>query len=357
MHYKLCINITIACLFSLYDKSGVMNALRPASLVTSCFLALISSLVAQTNPPTAQPVPGLVAATTTNPTDITVQPAILGAVPGTQGPLETVVVSVAPEVPTPTVTVGAPRQITVSIVLGDVSTRSSVPAPVSLLPVNIEPGSTLRLSSRVPVADIASIVWYKSAVVQSSTAATLELVNVSATDSGLYVAKVKTTAGETIECAAVTIRVETPRRQRLLNLSSRATISPANPTFIGGFVVDGSPGKLGETKTVLVRAVGPSLAKLGVTQPLADPKLQLFRADGTPVDLSGAVITKDSAMITLAQAAAGAFGLTIGVRDAVILVALPAGAYSAHVSSASGGSGDVLLEIYEIPENAFLPVL
>ena len=45
----------------------------------------------------------------------------------------------------------------------------------------------------------------------------------------------------------------------------------------------------------------------------------------------------------------GAFPLTEGSDDAVLLVEVPAGVYTAHVSDAVGGKGIALVEVYGAP--------
>lgn len=338
-----------------------MQALRFARFASVALVLAALPLGAQTAQPVQTDVVAAVtttavAATAQQATTVTISPPSqvpLGDSGATQVPVDLTLV--APPTQT-TIAVGAARHITVSIVLGEISTLNSVvPVFGSLAPVNVEPGSTLKLST--PATSIASITWYKGTTALAATSATLEIASVTAADSGRYSAIVKDAAGNSWPYQVVTIRVETPRRQRLLNLSTRGTINASNPILIGGFVVDGSPGKLAETKTVLIRAVGPTLAKFGVSQPLADPKIQLFRADGTAVDLSSAATTPGSTNIVLAEAASGAYGLLLSGKDAVILVDLPAGAYGAHVSSISGGSGDVLVEVYEVPDTYLLPLL
>jgi len=145
--------------------------------------------------------------------------------------------------------------------------------------------------------------------------------------------------------------VTNPPRQQLLNLSSRTTISPANPNLIGGFVIAASPGKLNESKQLFIRAVGPSLAAHGVAQPLLHPTLRLFRADGSEVPVF--IPASSNPYHSAFEQATGAFPLPPGSDDAATVVTLPAGVYTAHASSKDGGTGDVLLEIYEVPVSAF----
>ena len=45
----------------------------------------------------------------------------------------------------------------------------------------------------------------------------------------------------------------------------------------------------------------------------------------------------------------GAFALTNGSRDAALVVTLMPGAYSAQVSGINSGTGEALVEVYEVP--------
>jgi len=125
---------------------------------------------------------------------------------------------------------------------------------------------------------------------------------------------------------------------KLFALSNRLTLA-ANGTFFGGFVLDGT-----QTKTVLIRAVGPGLAGVGIpTGFLADPVLSL-RQGGNEIasndDWSGQQI------VDLTRTA-GSFPLTAGSRDAVLVRTLTPGAYTTIVTG-KGGAGEVIFEVYEI---------
>ena len=47
--------------------------------------------------------------------------------------------------------------------------------------------------------------------------------------------------------------------------------------------------------------------------------------------------------------AVGAFALPAGSRDAAVELTLAPGGCTVHVSPASGATGEVLIEIYELP--------
>ncbi|MEO5958597.1 MAG: hypothetical protein ABIZ49_13300, partial [Opitutaceae bacterium] len=127
---------------------------------------------------------------------------------------------------------------------------------------------------------------------------------------------------------------------RLANVSARASAGTGANTLIAGFTLEGTT-----TRTVLIRVVGPTLAQFGVSGLLADPLLALYR-DGTRIQ-SNDDWGKDSGATLAAFRALGAFDLPHGSKDAALLVNLPPGSYAVHASSADGGSGIALIEIYE----------
>ena len=126
---------------------------------------------------------------------------------------------------------------------------------------------------------------------------------------------------------------------QVINLSCRLPLSTAAPTLITGFVVGGN-----ESRKVLVRAAGPALSAFGVTGALAQPRLSIYRSDGSLMTrVSG---WSDTADVRGAVAATGAFAFAPGSADAAVVLTLPAGSYTAHVD---GGTGETLVEVYRVP--------
>jgi hypothetical protein len=65
----------------------------------------------------------------------------------------------------------------------------------------------------------------------------------------------------------------------LINISTRANVQTGFNVMIGGFVIQGSG-----TQTVVIRALGPSLANYGVSGALSNPKMDLVRiSDNTTI--------------------------------------------------------------------------
>ena len=130
---------------------------------------------------------------------------------------------------------------------------------------------------------------------------------------------------------------------RLINISARALVGSGDNELIAGMVVGG-----GTVRTVLIRAIGPSLAGFGVANALAETALEVFRAGS-----STAIALNDDwgggAILLTAFAKVGAFALAPTSRDAAVLVRLAPGAYTARVTSTPGATGVALVEIYEVP--------
>ncbi len=129
----------------------------------------------------------------------------------------------------------------------------------------------------------------------------------------------------------------------LANIATRAQAG-GNNYLIAGFVVQGP-----SEKSYLVRAVGPGLAALGLGGFMRDPALDFFSGQvrllsndnwplNDPVSGAGMINTFD---------AVGAFSLTTGSNDAALVRSLGSGAFTASVTSADGGQGVALVEVYD----------
>ncbi len=126
---------------------------------------------------------------------------------------------------------------------------------------------------------------------------------------------------------------------RLVNVSVLKQIGTG---FTVGFVIGGAT-----PRAVLVRAVGPGLAGVGVANGfVADPRLALF-AGATRINENDN--WGGTAALTAAMAQVGAFALPAGSRDAALLATLQPGSYSVQVSAPAGAAGLVIAEVYEVP--------
>lgn len=220
----------------------------------------------------------------------------------------------------------------------------SLPPP---LPVPVLPGSKVRLAVHGLAAnEIRDVSWAKNSVNLDVHGSELALERVGTSDTGQYLATVTTTAGDVILSSRV-LHVAAFLRQRLLNLSTRAAVTAEGSIVIAGFVVDPGPGDPGSAKSLLIRAVGPSLQDYGVANALADPTLRLFRGDGSMIEVGPGV--RDPDRVAEAVRLTGAAPLRGGGADVAWVISLRGGVYTAQVSSADHRSGEVLVEIYEVP--------
>ncbi len=231
------------------------------------------------------------------------------------------------------------------------SVRAPAPAPVTM-PPGIAPLAIVGQPSPVTAAVGApaafavtavgpgtiSYQWFRDGLaLAGATAGTYAIAGVARTDAGDY--SVRVTGPEntlTSDVARLTV-VDPPggATSRLSNLSVLTTLAPAQVLTVG-FTLQGG------TKPVLVRAAGPSLAALGVPDPLADPRLALFRGQDRVAandNWSGA------AALAATGAAVGAFPFASPQSLDAALVEAAEGGRSVQVSGVA--AGNVIVEVYD----------
>ena len=140
-----------------------------------------------------------------------------------------------------------------------------------------------------------------------------------------------------------TFSANTPR---LINVSVLKQI-PAGGTLTVGFVIGGSTGK-----TVLVRAVGPrlGLAPFNIAGAMSAPTMTLVNTSTGATIATNAAWGGDPAVLQTANRV-GAFAVTDPAsKDAMLLMTLPAGNYTAQVGPVAGTpGGTAIVEVYEVP--------
>ena len=153
-------------------------------------------------------------------------------------------------------------------------------------------------------------------------------ITASYSGDAAYNAAVSSALAQTISAAAA---------GALVNLSTRGPVLTGNDVMIGGFIIGGST-----SKTVVVRARGPSLAAQGVPNALANPVLSLFSGQ--------TVIASNDDWQTAANSGAlqsSGFAPSHALESAV-LVTLAPGAYTAIVSGVGGLTGVGMIEVFEV---------
>ncbi|MDP3072756.1 MAG: energy transducer TonB [Opitutaceae bacterium] len=126
------------------------------------------------------------------------------------------------------------------------------------------------------------------------------------------------------------------------NISARSLAGTGAAVLTVGFAITGE-----ERKTVLIRAVGPTLAGFGVGGALTNPVLRLVSSRGNEIGLNDD--WSAAAGWGPVFSMVGAFSLATNSRDSALLVSLAPGAYTAQASDAGGGSGVALIEVYDVP--------
>jgi uncharacterized delta-60 repeat protein len=124
----------------------------------------------------------------------------------------------------------------------------------------------------------------------------------------------------------------------LANISTRGPVLTGDNVLIGGFILGGSSSQT----NVLVRAIGPSLAKAGIANALANPTLELR-------DSNGLLLQSNDNWKDQQRAAIENTGLApTDDREAAILAPLSPGAYTAIAAGQDGTMGVGLIEVFNL---------
>jgi hypothetical protein len=131
--------------------------------------------------------------------------------------------------------------------------------------------------------------------------------------------------------------LQTTAASKLANLSTRALVGTGQDVMIGGTIVTGP-----DSARVVFRAIGPSLSAAGITNPLADPQLDVFDANGTKKSSNDNWKDSQQATITAAGLAPA------NPSESAILIDLAPGNYTAVVTGVNGTGGVALVEAYHL---------
>lgn len=167
------------------------------------------------------------------------------------------------------------------------------------------------------------------------------IVGVDATNSKVFDYQY-TTAGCTTAFNAVPLHLESTAFPAVgpqsLNISTRGLVGPDQDALIGGFIVSGT-----ESKTVVVRALGPSLGETGLSGLLADPVVSLYNATSQLVASNDDWQTGPDAT----QIAADGLAPESPVEGALRANLAP-GAYTVVVTGKDSTAGIGLVEVYDL---------
>lgn len=124
----------------------------------------------------------------------------------------------------------------------------------------------------------------------------------------------------------------------LANISARGSVGTDANVLISGFIL----GDV-DNATVLVRGLGPSLSSAGITDPLNDPQLTVYDANG--LVLASNDDWQDDANVRAIEQNGLAPGNSL---EAATILSLAPGAYSTILSGTNGGTGTGLTEVYNL---------
>lgn len=132
----------------------------------------------------------------------------------------------------------------------------------------------------------------------------------------------------------------TPEADSLLaNISTRGSVGTGDNVLISGFIV----GDV-DSATVVVRALGPSLASANVVDPLSDPILTIYDHNGS------AIASNDNWQDDINSPDLQKNGLApTNAAEAATILNLPAASYTAVVTGTANSTGVVgLLEVFDL---------
>ena len=129
---------------------------------------------------------------------------------------------------------------------------------------------------------------------------------------------------------------------RLINISTRMHVGTGNEVLIGGFIIQGDV-----FKTVILRAIGPSLSNSGLTGALQDPQMELYGSTGALLE------SNDNWQQSVDSGEIISTGLApADPREAAIVVRLAPGNYTTIISGVNNTTGIGLVESYTLDTNA-----
>jgi glucose/arabinose dehydrogenase len=180
----------------------------------------------------------------------------------------------------------------------------------------------------------------KQAIIDSTIAPSdpKESAIVATLPPGNYTAIMSGTGGATGIGVVELYDLDQPAPANPANIATRGFVEAGDNVMIGGFIVGGS-----QNRTVLARAIGPSLTALGVPDALQDPLLELHNSSGTTLMSNDNWRSDQEAAITQT-------GIPPSDDREAALVSAPLapGNYTAIVRGVGNTTGVALVEVYQL---------
>jgi len=251
-------------------------------------------------------------------------------------------------------------RVVVSNVAGSVTSSAAAltinePAPVNVAPTitqqpmsaTVLAGSTVTFAVTASGTPAPSYQWEKNGVaIGGATNPALTLAGVSANDGANYRVVVTNNAGSVTSAPAtltvVARYVAPPVEPQRSILLTTVEVRNANSWVASSFEVP--PGS---AQRYLVRVLGPTLAAVGGSGAIADPKFDLYQG-GSPTVSNDNWGGEADIVIASSQMGATPF-VSANSMDAASIVTLSPGYAVIVVSGVNGATGNALVEVYLLP--------
>lgn len=224
---------------------------------------------------------------------------------------------------------------------------SKDPLAITTAPISktIKPGDSFSLSATASGDDPLTYQWKKDGVsITGATSSTYLVASATTADAGSYTVVVSGPQGTVTSTAAtVTVITNATDAGRLINVSIRTIAASGDQSLIVGVSIGGADASV--TKPLLMRAVGPTLAKFGVPGVVQNPILSVNRLGDATILASNDGWRAD-AQISAVGRSVGAFDLDATSTDAALYHSFSGGSYTMQVSG-KDGLGMVLVEAYD----------
>lgn len=182
-------------------------------------------------------------------------------------------------------------------------------------------------------------------VVSVTTSTGIKIAATIASNAASATATITPTTGSAITTAGANDAVASSLRLR--EFSARAQVTPTAGAAVG-FIITGG------TDSVLVRAIGPTLADaFAVTGALTNPRLDLYSGSTLIASNTNWTTANNASEAAFAASQVGAFPLRTAFADSALRVSLAPGAYTATMNSANGATTGIgLMEVYDLTVGA-----
>ncbi|MGE5219257.1 MAG: aryl-sulfate sulfotransferase [Chloroflexota bacterium] len=169
-----------------------------------------------------------------------------------------------------------------------------------------------------------------------------QLIGLHAADQTIFRYQYPSLPGCRLAFNAIPVHLENTKfptvKSEVLNLSTRGLVSGGDNVLIGGFIVRGT-----EPKSMVLRALGPSLSGFGLSNVLRDPVLSVYDSSGNLVG------TNDNWQSDVNHLAVEANGLApANPLESAQVRTLAPGAYTVIVTGKDATPGIGLVELYDL---------